>query len=210
MKNRMLLASLVGALLAAAPALRAQEPEKDKAEAEVATEGHAWAVGLGYGVVYIDGQGDGYFGVNVRRRVGGRKDEGDEPGRSGDEQTGFRFGKQREGIRAFLEAEYGRFKREEAGREDSDSLLGLNIIGVVPARSVDIFLGIGFGAHFFDAEPALPADEDSVRVGGNAQFGVEVYVSDRVGVFGVGRVDFVEGERLGQQSKVWGGLRVHF
>jgi hypothetical protein len=208
MKNRILLASLVGATLAAAPLLRAEET---KEQAPAATEGHAWAVGLGYGVVFIDGQGDGYFGVNVRRRVGGRSgDEKEEQGRSGDEQTGFRLGRQREGIRAFLEAEYGRFKREADGRQDTDSLLGLNIIGVVPARSVDIFLGIGFGMHFFDAEPAMAADEDASRIGGNAQFGVEVYVSDSVGVFGVGRVDFLEGERLGQQSKVWGGLRVHF
>lgn len=205
MKNSLLLASLIGAALAAAPTLRAEE----KAAAG-ATEGHAWAVGLGYGIVFIDGQGDGYFGVNVRRRVGGRSDEADEQAHNGDEQTGFRFGKQREGIRAFLEAEFARFEREQAGFKDSDSLLGLNIIGVVPARSVDIFLGIGFGAHFFDAKPALPADEDAFRLGGNAQFGVEVYVSDRVGVFGVGRVDFIEGERLGQQSKVWAGLRLHF
>ncbi len=204
MKKTSLLASLLGVLLAVAPSVWAEE-----AEAADTTEGHHWAVGLGYGVVYIDGQGDGYFGLNVRRRVGGRGDEENEQGQ-GNEQTGFRFGQQREGIRAFLEAEFGRFTRTQGGIRDKDALLGLNVIGVVPARSVDIFLGIGFGAHFLGAEPDLPAGEDSFRVGGNAQFGVEVYVSDTVGVFGVGRVDFLEGERLGQQSKIWAGLRVHF
>ncbi len=203
-KKTILLASLLGAVVAAPP-VRAEGEETT-----AAPEGHAWAVGLGYGVVFIDGQGDGYLGVNLRRRVGGRDEDKDEQGRSRDEQAGFRLGGQREGIRAFVEAEFGRFKRGRAGTQDSDSLLGLNVIGVVPARSVDIFLGIGFAGHFLDAEPALPAGEDSFRVGGNAQFGVEVYVSDRVGVFGVGRVDFLEGDRLGQQSKVWAGLRLHF
>jgi hypothetical protein len=211
MLNRTLLALLAATLPVVAPPARADDGAANEDESRIATEGHPWAVGLGYGVVFIDGQGDGYFGVNVRRRVGGRSDgDADEHGRSADEQAGFRLGRQREGIRAFLEAEYGRFRRTAGGLEDTDSLLGLNVIGVVPARSVDLFLGIGFGMHFFDSEPAGAVDEDSVRVGGNAQFGVEVYVSDRVGVFGVGRVDFLEGERLGQQSKVWGGLRVHF
>lgn len=210
MKNRVLVAGLL-ALLCAAPCARADEPPAPK-EPKDSAEGPPWAVGLGYGVVYIDGQGDGYFGVNIRRRVGGRggDDEKDAQGRSGDEKTGFRMGRQREGIRAFVEAEYGRFSREADRRKDTDSMLGLNVIGVVPARSVDVFLGIGFGVHFFDGEPALPADEDATRIGGNAQFGVEVYVTDKVGIFGVGRVDFIEGERLGQQSKVWAGLRVHF
>jgi opacity protein-like surface antigen len=205
MKKRALLAALVAIPLAAFPARADEEPKPDEAE------GHAWAVGLGYGVVFIDDLGDGYFGINLRRRVGGRDGDEDEQGRSRDEQTGFRLGRQREGIRAFVEAEYGRFKRDDGqGRTDTDQLLGLNVIGVVPARSVDIFLGIGFGMHFLDAEPAMAAEEDSSRVGGNAQFGVEVYVTERVGVFGAGRVDFLEGERLGQQSKVWAGLRVHF
>jgi hypothetical protein len=193
--KRLVLALL---LLGAAPSNAAEEP------APAERSPRPWSLGLGVGVVSSASQGDAYYAVNLRRRVGRR--DGDTA-----ERTGFRMTPRGEGLRAHLELELARFERESDRFVDRDHLLGLNVVGVVPARAVDIFLGVGFGAHFFETRTrATGASADDVRLGGNAQFGVELNLGERTGVFGVGRVDFLEGELLGQQSKVWGGLRLRF
>jgi hypothetical protein len=200
--------AIAGLLLAfAAPLAGAQDTPPQAAESRAE---HRWGLGLGPGVVYTDGEGDAYFSINLRRRVGGGSSDKQEKETQA-QKTGFRMGESREGLRAFVEAEYGWFKRTDtSGIEDKDQLVGLNLVGVIPARAVDVFLGIGFGVHFTSTTPVGGATTDETRVGGNAQFGVELNLSERVGAFGVGRVDFLEGERLGQQSKIWAGLRFRF
>jgi hypothetical protein len=74
---------------------------------------------------------------------------------------------------------------------------------------VDMFLGVGFGAHFIDVTAGASSQSDT-RLGGNLQFGVEVHPWERAGFFGVGRVDQLQGDRNRQQSKIWGGVRLRF
>ena len=91
--------------------------------------------------------------------------------------------------------------------------MGANLVGAVPTRAADIYIGVGFGAHFTDATLIKSASRSTVsktRFGANLQFGVEVRVSERFGLFGVGRVDYVSGARNRQQSKVSGGVRYRF
>jgi hypothetical protein len=195
MKRHTLALLLLGA---AHPLAAEQQPTTEPGQ-------RPWSLGLGAGVISSASQGDAYFSVNLRRRVG-RPRDGDTA-----ERTGFRMTPRGEGLRAYLELEFGRFERESDRFVDRDHLLGLNVVGVVPARAVDIFLGVGFGAHQFETRTrATGATTDDVRLGGNAQFGVELNLGGRAGLFGVGRVDFLEGELLGQQSKVWGGVRLRF
>jgi hypothetical protein len=167
---------------------------------------HVWALGLGAGIVQPDGGSETYWSANLRRRV--RKTEGQGGAQGAGQQAP-------EGLKAFLEAEVGYWKGSTLTTEDKDLLLGVNLIGAVPTRSADIFIGVGFGAHFTDATLVRPAGGRSTvsdtRLGGNLQFGVEVRMSERTGLFGAGRIDFLSGsDRNRQLSKVWGGLRVRF
>jgi hypothetical protein len=156
--------------------------------------------------VQPDGGSETYWSANLRRRM--RKTEA---------EGAFEGAKQQapEGLKAFLEAEVGYWKGSTLTTEDKDLLLGVNLIAAVPTRSADIFIGVGFGAHFTDQALVKSGGSRSTvsdtRLGGNVQFGVEVRMSERTGLFGAGRIDFLSGtDRNRQLSKVWGGLRVRF
>jgi hypothetical protein len=158
-----------------------------------------WALGAGAGIVQTDEAGETYLSANLRRRLGTRAERGEVVA-------------PKDGLHAFVEGEVGYWKGETLTIKDKDLLVGVNLVGVVPTRVADLFMGIGFGVHFTDSEVlgvgALNTSE--TRFGGNAQFGVEVRATGKLGIFGAGRLDFLSGERNRQQNKIWGGLRVYF
>jgi outer membrane protein with beta-barrel domain len=182
------------------------------AEDQPATPGdqtQKWALGLGVGLVRWNDQGNLYVAANLRRLVHfktqGLEGSGDASSSGGDPDQGRRG-------RVYVEPEVGYWKHSEQGLEDKDLLAGVNLVGVVPTRAFEIFLGVGFGAHFRDHDvlvSGVVTTESHTRFGGNVQFGVEADISKDVGIFGAGRVDLVE-ETPSQQSKVWGGLRFRF
>jgi hypothetical protein len=116
-------------------------------------------------------------------------------------------------MKGFLEAEIGYWKDSELVPYESDLLLGVNIIGVLPTRAVDLFFGGGVGVHFI-GESDLLAEGESVeggaRIGANIQFGVDMNVTDPVSVFALGRYDLLEGEIVDYQAKILIGARFRF
>lgn len=206
--------------------------EDPYADAEI-YETDRFALGFGAGIVLADddrGNDDGeiYYSANFRWRVTGRarrdRSRGDDDYNQRHNQrhyrgrypAGYAAGG---GIQGYLEPEIGYWERSESGNQVEDLLLGINLLGVVPTRNADFFLGVGFGFHFFDGGiqirdaagnivDGIDLSED--RLGGNLHVGVEVYLTPSLGIFGAGRVDILEDEPFDRQTKVWGGLRVHF
>ena len=164
-----------------------------------------WALGISFGLVelgdnVIEGQRvvsdddvEPYFTVNLRMPFGDRQAHG----RSS-----------REGFQGYLEPELAYWD----GDVGSDLLLGLNIIGGMPFNAVEFFLGGGLGLHFLDQDFGIPEleDESSTAIGVNAQFGVDVSVSDNISFFGVGRFDLVDDDRDELEGKASVGLRIRF
>lgn len=193
------------------------------------------AIGLGVGIVQPNdnlGGSDGeiYLALNYRWRLmaSGRDRDRDQrdpdynkrynqrhyrgryPGREGGD-TG--------GIRGYIEPEISYWKNDEDDSNVSDLLLGVNLVGVVPTRAADFFLGVGVGIHSFSGEVivrnaqggvANVLDLDDERLGANVHVGVELHVSESFGVFGSGRLDILEDEPFDRQTKIWGGIRFHF
>lgn len=196
-------------------------------------EADRFAIGFGAGIVLVDdnrGNDDGeiYYSANFRWRVLGRdgrrrdRDAGDynqqhnQRHYRGRYPAGYNPGG---GIQGYLEPEIAYWKRSGDGSTAEDLLLGLNLVGVVPTRNADFFLGVGFGFHNFDGELLVRDDAgrqvDRVdlskdRIGGNLQVGVEIYLTSSLGIFGTGRLDILEDEPFDRQTKIWGGLRAHF
>ncbi len=141
--------------------------------------------------------------------------------------------------RGYLEPELGYWESSEsgdlpsAGRDvpgtarqqlgKTDLLLGINIVGVQPFHSVDFFLGAGVGIHFIDQDlrtfskasdtaPSIATDSSvsDEALGVNAQFGVDVGLSRRTSLFGVGRFDIVDDGSNALDAKVYLGLRFRF
>jgi hypothetical protein len=181
------------------------------AEDQPATSGdqeQKWALGVGVGLARWNDHGDLYLAASLRRlihfKTKGLEGSGDAAG-AADADQGRR-------ARVYVEPEVGYWKHSEQGLEDKDLLAGMNLVGVVPTRAFELFLGVGFGAHFRDhdvLESGVVSTQSRTRFGANVQFGVEADISKDVGIFGAGRVDLVE-ETPSQQSKVWGGLRFRF
>lgn len=181
---------------------------------------------LGAGLVDPDGDGEIYFSANFRFRIGGRHDgyrddDDDDDYRTEAEEYNRRHNRRHyrggsregEGIRGYLEPEIGYWEQSEQGVSVEDLLIGINLVGVVPTRNADFFAGVGFGLHFYDSSVSSAVgslDESDERLGGNVQVGVEVYLSNKVGLFGVGRLDILEDAPNDRQTKIWGGLRFHF
>lgn len=240
-RTRFFLSACLLGLMAANTAA-AQAPEDDPTEYEnlyrqeeqVDYDDDRFAIAVGAGIVLPEdalGRDDGeiYYSAAFRWRLRGR--ETDEYRRRGrrDDRGGdynerhnndhyrgqYPGGSSSGGIRGFLEPEIGYWKKSDGGRDIEDTLIGLNLVGVVPTRFADFFLGVGFAAHQLDG---VTVDEDGLtdldlsetRIGGNVQVGVELYVSEGFGVFGTGRLDILEDQPFDRQTKVWGGLRWHF
>lgn len=180
-----------------------------------------FALSLGVGVVEPDGEGEIYFHGGFRFRVGGDGEDDDydhdyEKGerrqrssRSGDNRD------ERAAILAFVEPEIGYWEQDQDFGSDSDFLVGVNAIGVVPGRRVDYFFGVGLGVHFLDvaindATSAVRSSESETAFGGNFQVGLDINFTDSVAVFGAGRFDVLEGADDNFQAKVYVGLRFNF
>ncbi len=182
-----------------------------------------YSLGLGLGLISLDdpGQADDvevYSTISVRFAVG-----------PGHQHPGS--------WRGYLEPELGYWESsanpapvgnnftgtlvQQTGK--TDLLLGLNIIGVMPFHAVDFFIGAGAGIHFIDQDvrvssraangAALTVSTESrsdEAVGVNAQFGVDVGLSRRTSLFGVGRFDIVDDNSNSLDAKVYLGLRFRF
>ncbi len=95
--------------------------------------------------------------------------------------------------------------------DQTDLMLGVNIIGVVPFDRVDYFLGAGLAIHSFDSGGDLSVvqiDDDEV-FGVNIQTGIDVHVSDNIGIYGLLRIDLVE-DVVEEQVKIVLGVRFFF
>ena len=201
--------SLACAVLALALGSLAASASAQEQPATPGDQRRPWALGLGVGLVRWNDQGNLYVAASLRRQIHfktqGLEGSGDASASVGDSDQGRRG-------RVFVEPEVGYWKHSEQGLRDKDLLTGINLVGVVPTRAFELFLGVGFGAHFRDhdvLEGGVVSTQSRTRFGANVQFGVEADISRDVGLFGAGRVDLVE-ETPSQQSKVWGGLRFRF
>ena len=160
-----------------------------------------FALGVGIGLVDPGVKVQTYYMASLRIRTSGR-DNGRR--NAGDE-----------GITGYLEPEVGYWTAsgDRNKPKGSDTLLGVNLIGVVPLGAVDSFFGVGAGAHFVDrsvlANDVTLTGSDT-KFGANAQFGIDLYINRSLSAFGVGRFDLVQDASNSIQSKVYLGLRARF
>ncbi len=164
-----------------------------------------FAFGIGIGLVdlsdSLDDDGtETYLQANFRILLGDRNAQRDD-------QT----------VVAYLEPEIGywnasyRIPVTQTGFIDGDQtdlMLGLNIIAVVPFHRVDYFIGAGMSIHSFDSNDSIQVDDDEV-FGVNIQTGIDVRLSENIGVYGLLRIDLVE-DVVEEQAKIVLGLRFFF
>ena len=165
-------------------------------------------LGLGVGLTKPDtGDAEVYYSASLRFRIGA--EHSDQGVWEGDTYRGRPPADT--GIRGYLEPEVSYWSRSKTNDKATDTLVGVNLIGVVPTRGADFSLGVGFGYHFFDSKfldaNSVLVQDNNNRLGGNLQVGVDVNLSRNVAVFGTGRVDILEGSRDNRQTKVYVGLR---
>jgi hypothetical protein len=162
-----------------------------------------FALGVGIGLVEPLDEVEPYFMASLRIRAGGRGDDSDR--RRGGE----------EGISGWIEPEIGYWETsdDDSRAGGSDLLAGINLIGVVPLGNVDSFFGVGAGVHWIDAtlvenDPFLTGTD--TKFGANAQFGLDLFMTDHLSAFGAGRFDLVQGTADKVQTKVYLGIRGRF
>lgn len=162
-----------------------------------------FALAVGVGLVEPTNEVETYYMAALRIRVGGRDQE----------DSGRRHATGDEGVTGYVEPEVGYWKASGRNGKGNDTLLGVNLIGVVPFGSVDSFFGIGAGVHSVD-KSLLENDSrlsgTDTKFGANAQFGIDLYITSKLSAFGAGRFDLVQGSRDKVQSKVYLGLRARF
>lgn len=121
---------------------------------------------------------------------------------------------------AYLEPEIGywdanfRFPLADgsfAASDQDDLMIGLNIIGVVPFQRVDYFLGAGLAIHSFGSNGNISGVQfnDEEIFGVNIQTGIDVHLSDTIGIYGLLRIDLVE-DVVEEQVKIALGARFFF
>jgi len=157
-----------------------------------------YGLGIGAGLVNPGGEVEPYLTAAFRIRLGDH-DRSYEDLRRG-------------GMQAFIEPEIGYWEHDS---NNTDLLLGVNLLGVTPGGWANYTWGAGVGIHFVDFVRRDPIsltdiDESEERLGLNAQVGLDVPVSDSVSIFGVGRWDLVEGATEEVQEKIYLGLRFGF
>lgn len=171
-------------LLAGAPAFAQDDDD------EYDDDRDDFALAIGVGLVEPANDVETYYMAALRFAVGRDKEHG--------RQTG--------GIDGYLEPEVGYWEDSDGG--GSDLLAGVNLIGVLPLGSVDSFFGVGAGVHWIDAELlGVPGDDTETKFGANAQFGIDLYISDSWSAFGAGRFDLVQDAVDDIQGKIYLGLR---
>ena len=155
-----------------------------------------YALSLGLGLVDPEGPTEPYYSAALRIRIGDRD-------RSREDL-------QNEGIHGFIEPEIGYWSRDSG---NGDLLVGANLIGVVPFRRVDYTFGVGAGLHLLDftrQEGPVITEESDEALGVNAQFGIDLHLTDSTALFGIGRIDLIEGDVHELQNKVYLGARFFF
>jgi hypothetical protein len=164
-----------------------------------------FSLALGAGVVEPDDEGEIYYAAAFR--IGFRQDE-----RERDDED-WRYARPGD-IRAYIEPEIGYWERDDRAVTESDLLVGVNAIGVVPGRTVDYFFGVGLGLHSLDTQIRAAGrttfDESDTKLGGNFQVGLDIHLTDSTSVFGAGRFDILEDVDDTLQGKVYMGLRFRF
>ena len=117
-----------------------------------------------------------------------------------------------------LEPELGYFKRTEqiAAGELSfeDFSLGANALLVIPGSRIQVFGGVGIGAHFLDRSAGIAQiirDAQSTDTAFHVLGGLDVSLSGPLVLFGVARKDvFGDDTDARDQTKFYGGLRLKF
>ena len=198
-------ALVLTALLATgwAQAQTSDRDDRDNRDSEGGRNRDRFALGVGVGLVEPSGGVETYYTAALRIRVSGRDEDASARRRaSGDE-----------GVTGYLEPEVGYWKASGTHGKGQDTLLGVNLIGVVPFGSVDSFFGVGAALHSIDKSllegNATLSGTDS-KFGADAQFGIDIYITNRLSAFGTGRFDLVQGTQSRVQSKVYLGLRARF
>ncbi|HEX9671791.1 MAG TPA: hypothetical protein VGC93_20145 [Thermoanaerobaculia bacterium] len=172
-------------LLAGAPAFAQNDDD------EYDDDRDDFALAVGVGLVEPGGDVETYFMAALRFAAG--RDEG----------RGYR---QSGGIDGYLEPEVGYWEDGDSGA--SDLLAGVNLVGVLPLGAVDSFFGVGAGVHWIDAQLlGLPGNDTETKFGANAQFGIDLYISESWSAFGAGRYDLVQDAVDDIQGKIYLGLR---
>jgi hypothetical protein len=198
-----ILAVTAAGLLLGTPA-QAQDRNDDEAREGRTKENFALAVGVG--LADVDTGAETYLMAALRIRVSGRERQ------EGDTQDWRGRPPESGGMKGYFEPEVGYWKSSQKNHSGSDLLLGVNVVGVVPVGAVDTFIGAGVGAHRLD--PALlsnpSSDSKQTKVGVNAQFGLDVFLTRSVSIFGTGRFDIVQDARKSVQAKGYLGLRARF
>jgi len=164
-----------------------------------------YSLGVGVGLVEPSGDTETYFMASLRIKAHRESDT------DSDEELS-----RSQGITGYFEPEVGYWKRsadQGSNISGSDTLVGVNLLGVVPFGHVDTFFGVGGGVHFVDAK-LLTGDAretgSKTKLGLNAQFGVDVYLTDKWSAFGASRFDLVQESENDVQSKIYLGLRARW
>lgn len=194
---------LVIAVLASGAAFGQQQDryEQDDYDEESAER---FALGLGVGLTDAGPGAAPYLTAALRIRLG---DEGAS-----------------EGISAFIEPEIGYWEDDETDgsvrSQQSDLLLGVNIVGAFEMSRVEYFIGAGIGIHFLGADVdigSVSVDEDTEALGVNVHFGVDIDLTENLALMGVGRFDIVDDDRdetvvvtEDVQGKGFVGIRLRF
>jgi opacity protein-like surface antigen len=118
-----------------------------------------------------------------------------------------------------LEPELGYWKEEHegilAGTESEDLSLGVNALVMLPPDGpVQVFGGVGIGAHFIDRSArvgGILAQVDDTRRAIHLLAGIEFKTSGPLAIFGTIRRDtFRDEDDEPHQTKFYGGLRFRF
>ena len=201
MRRWMMICLLTGAALLAAGQAQAQGSNDRDDDDNGDRHRDRFALGVGVGLVEPLNEVENYYMASLRVRFGGRGDDSRQA--AGDE-----------GIIGYLEPEVGYWSPNGKNRGTGDDLLlGVNLVGVIPLGPVDTFLGVGAGAHFIDSTLLtndVAGSGKETKLGVNAQFGLDLFITRRLSAFGVGRFDLVQGSDDRVQSKVYLGLRGRF
>jgi hypothetical protein len=189
MKSRALLL-LTTLILIGPPALLAQDDEEGR-----------FALGVAAGMLETEHGPEPYLTASLRIRAG-YTGEGDEPQGS---------------ITGYIEPEVAWWNYETSVLETSDLLVGVNIGGAVRLRAIEYFLGAGVGYHFLEESRISALDRrsaDDGAAGVNAHFGIDIRMSQRFSLYGVGRFDLVDVKEAssfeGEQVKAYLGGRYRF
>jgi opacity protein-like surface antigen len=191
-------------LLLGNPVHAQDRADDDRSDGQEQRGHESFALAVGAGLADVNSVAEAYLTAALRIRIGQRSQEG--------ETSDWRGRQPENGMRGYLEPEVGYWKASGNNGAGSDLLLGVNLIGVVPVGAVDTYIGAGLGAHRLDADLLSnpTSSGKQTKLGVNAQFGLDVYLTRSVSLFGTGRFDLVQDARKSVQAKAFLGIRGRF